>query len=155
MPSERSLRVLQQEEAMRLLIATLIAFGLFAGPVLAEPPHKGIRNYPFRDWLAPRKAVVVCESEELLRKIVAASNPPARFQELNTERNAENQSLCFALAFTGDVLAEPVPLGKMFFPTHMAECWAVYVRIGSFRGYALYNEPVLDRDGRPVQARAS
>ena|SRR3989344_1524676 len=141
---------------MRLLVTFLTALGLLAGPAAyAQPPVKGTQDFKFRDPLAPRASVVVCESMDLLKAIARAQNHVEKYLELHLTRNNMGKSLCFALAFTGDVLGDPVPLGKLFFPTHMSESWGIYVRLGNFEGYALYTEPVLNSDGRAVQTRAS
>lgn len=141
---------------MKLSLSLLTALGLFVGQVAyAQPPAKGTQNFKFRDLLAPRASVVVCESMHLLKAIARAQNHVEKYLELHLTRNNTGESLCFALTFTGDVLSDPLPLGKLFFPTHMSESWGIHVRLGNFEGYALYTEPVLNSDGRAVQTRAS
>ncbi len=135
--------------------ALLLAGMLVAAPAYAEPPAKGTKAFKFFDPTAPRSAVAVCESLELIKDIVKARDHSAKFFELAGSQNSAGHLLCFAFAFTGDVIDDPIPVGMLFFKTHMSVAWAVHVRIGNITAYCLYSEPVLDKFGKPVRAKLS
>lgn len=39
--------------------------------------------------------------------------------------------------------------------TVTSNVWGVHVRFGNFEGYALYTEPIMDKNDKPVVTRAS
>lgn len=139
---------------MKILVRTLLLAATI-GTASAEPPPKGTRGFMFRDPTAPLFRVVVCESLDLLKQIVASQNHAAKFVELNERKNVAGERLCFAIRFVGDVLDNPVPLGKIFSETTISNVWGIHVRFGNFEGYALYPELIVDKSGKPVTAKAT
>lgn len=137
------------------MVVMLYGFMTSALPVTAEPPPKGTQKFIFGDVYSPTGRNIFCEAFEDLEHIARAVDASAALEHYSIRKRGPDKSICFALVFAAEVLADPILLSSCGGNGYLLKCWAVPVQFGNMSGFALYIEAVRDHNGRPVQVRST